>query len=416
MADLSLAQIYGATRDPEIKMIADTLIKNDQVLGAIPMKATGTSSVFGYRRKIANSTQAFIARGGAMSSNTAYKEVQILSRTRRIYDQQGVDRSDANDVGGLDEVKAKRAASSIASLAILLGQKIWTGAQNVTGTLVGATLTQANGFSITNVGPNVLAERGDWLFKYTHAGTLVQVRAPGDPDYGTAVAVGTTTVAKVYSYNADSWVEVTHGSQAMAANDSGTIVMSGSSEEFDGVIELLAGQTDRIIYPGDNGGAVSMALLDQLSGMVKGAANRDKRFVFAEKTWRAYNALVRSTGGGITMMDLAGEQIPSHAGVPILVTDHMPTTRVRGSSGAVCTAAFCTTFGEDGGIMGHYTDEASSDEPNARVFSKGPMGLTVWDLGMSSAAHNSTVRTVCHMAIGIPNTAQIAMLDGITGP
>jgi len=416
MADLSLAQIYGATRDPEIKMIADTLIKNDQVLGAIPFKPTARGGVFGYRRKIANSTTAFIARGGSMSSNVAYKEVQILAKTRRIYDQQGVDRSDAGEVGGLDEVKAKRAASSLASLAILLGQKLWTGAQNVTGTLVGSALTVSQGFSITNVGPNVLSERGPWLFKYTHSGTLVQVKAPGDPDYGDAVAVGTGTVAKVYSYNADSWVEVTHGSQAMSANDSGTIVMSGSSEEFDGVIELLAGQTDRIIYAGDNGGALSMALLDQLAGMVKGAAPRDKRFIFAEKTWRAYNALVRTTGGGITMMDLAGEQIPSHAGIPILVTDHMPTTRTRGSASGVCTAAFCTTFGEDGGLMGHYTDEESSDEPNARVFSKGPMGLTVWDLGMSGTAHNSTIRTVCHVAVGIPNTAQIAMLDGITGP
>mgnify|MGYP000033998451 FL=1 len=416
MADLSLAQIYGATRDPEFKLIADTLIKNDQVLGNIPLKSTGTQSVFGYRRKIANSTTAFIARGGSMSSNVAYKEVQILAKTRRIYDQQGVDRSDAGDAGGLVEAKAKRAASSLASLALLLGEKIWTGAQNVTGTLVGAALTVANGFSITNVGPHVIADRGPWLFKYTHTGTLVQVKAPNDPDYGTAVTVGTNTVAKVYSYNADSWVEVTHGSQAMSANDSGTIVMSGSSEEFDGVIEMLAGQTDRIIYAGDNGGALTMAMLDQLIGMVKGESRANIRLCLAEKSFRAYMALVRATGGGITMMDLAGAPVPSHAGVPILVTDNMPTTRTRGSASGVCTAAFATTFGEDGGLMGYYTDDPGENEPNATVFNKGPMGLTVWDLGMSGTAHNSTIRTVCHFALGLPNTAKIAMLDGITGP
>lgn len=416
MSDLSLAQIYGTTRDPVFRTIADTLIKNDQVLGQLPLISTGTSSVFGYGRKIANSTTAFVAIGGALSSNTAYKEVQILARTKRIYDQQGVDRSNAGDIGGLEVAKAKRAASSVASLALLLGAKIFTGAQNVTGTLVGSALTVSEGFSITDVGPNVIAERGPWLFKYTHSGTLVQVKAPGDPDYGDAVTVGTSTVAKVYSYNADSWVEVTHGTQAMSANDSGTIVMSGGTAEFDGVFELLAGQTDRIVYAGDNGGALTMAMLDRIIGMVKGESRPNMRLILAEKSWRAYQALVRSTGGGITMMDLAGQPVPSHAGVPILVSDLMPTTRTRGGASGVCTAAICTTFGEDGGLVGYYTDEPSTDEPNAKLMAKGPMGLNIWDLGMGSAAHNSTIRAVCHFALGLPNTSKIAVLDGITGP
>lgn len=416
MADLSLTQIVGSTRDDASKYIADTLVKTDQLLGNLPLVSTGQKALFTYDRKVVNPAMSFVARDGALSGDTSYVEVNIVGKTQRIYTQQGVDRSNANDAGGLDLVKAKRAAASIASLGLTIGQKILTGAQNVTGTLVGATLTQSQGFSITNVGPNVIQARGNWQFKYTHTGTLVQVRAPNDPDFGAAVAISTSTVAKVYSYNQDSWVEVTHGTQAMSANDAGVIVMSGGSNEFDGVFELLAGQTARTIYAGNSaadGSALALTDLDNIIEMVKQEARPNKRLIMGTRTWLSYQALIRTTGGGITMMDLAGQVVPTYNGVPILITDHMPVTQTRGGT-STCTSVICTTFGEDGGLVGYYTDDAASDEPNASVFARGPMGVTVWDLGMSATAHNSTIRTVTHFALGLPNTVKIAVLAGVT--
>lgn len=414
MADLSLAQIVGSTRDDASKFIADTLVKTDQLLGNLPLVSTGEKALFTYDRKIVNPAIAFAARDGALSGDASYLEVNIVGKTQRLYTQQGVDRSNAGDAGGLTLAKAKRAASSIASIGLTLGDKILTGAQAVTGTLVGSGLTVANGFSITDVGPNVIVSRGNWQFKYTHSGTLVQVRAPGDPDFGTAVAITTNTVAKVYSYNRDSWVEVTHGSQAMAANDAGYIVMSGGSNEFDGVFELLAGQTSRFIYAGVNGGALALTDLDNIIEMVKQEARPNKRLIMGTRTWLSYQALIRSTGGGITMMELAGQVVPTYAGVPILVTDFMPTTQTRGSASGVCTSVICTTFGEDGGLVGYYTQDPTMPEPNATVFAQGPMGIVVWDLGMAAAAHNSTIRTVAHFALGLPNTVKIAVLSGVT--
>ena len=416
MADLSLAQIIGSNRDPAASMVADTLLKNDQFLGNLPLISTGPRALFTYDRKVANSTPAFIARDGSMSSNTGYTEVNIIGRTQRIYDQQGVDRSNANDAGGLARVKAKRAASSIAALGLTLGDKILTGAQTVTGTLLGAALTVANGFSVTAVGPNVIADRGPWLFKYTHSGTLVQVRAPGDPDYGAAVAIGTSTTADVYSYNQDQYVTVAHGSQAMSANDSGTIVISGGTNQFDGALELIKKQTARILYAGSaatDGAVLSLTDLDNIIEMVKGSARSDKRLIMGTRTWLSYQALVRAAAGALTYTDLAGAQVPAYNGVPILVTDFMPTTQTRGST-PTCTSVICSTFGEDGGLVGYYTPEQAEDEPNATVMLQGPMGVTVWDLGMSATAHNSTIRTVCHFAVGLPNTVKIAMLSGVT--
>ena len=416
MADLSLAQIVGSTRDDASRFIADTLVKTDQLLGNLPMVSTGEKALFSYDRKLVNPAIAFAARDGALSGDVSYLEVNIVGKTQRLYTQQGVDRGNAGDAGGLAVAKAKRAASSIASIGLTIGQKILTGAQNVTGTLVGATLTQANGFSITNVGPNVIASRGNWQFKYTHSGTLVQVRAPGDPDFGTAVAITTSTVAKVYSYNQDSWVEVTHGSQAMAANDAGLIVISGGSNEFDGVFELVAGQTARVIYAGSSaadGAALALTDLDNIIEMVKQEARPNKRLIMGTRTWLSYQALIRSTGGGITMMDLAGQVVPTYNGVPILITDFMPITQTRGNT-STCSSVICTTFGEDGGLVGYYTQDPTMPEPNAQVFAQGPMGIVIWDLGMAAAAHNSTIRTVAHFALGMPNTVKIAVLSGVT--
>lgn len=416
MADLSLAQIIGSNRDPSAAMVADTLLKNDQLLGNLPLISTGSRALFTYDRKVANSTPAFIARDGSMSSNTGYTEVNIIGRTQRIYDQQGVDRSNANDAGGLARVKAKRAAASIAALGLTLGDKILTGAQTVTGTLVGATLTQANGFSVTAVGPNVIADRGPWLFKYTHSGTLVQVKAPGDPDYGAAVAIGTSTTADVYSYNQDQYVTVAHGSQAMSANDAGVIVISGGTNQFDGVFELIKKQTSRILYAGSaatNGAVLSLTDLDNIIEMVKGSARSDKRLIMGTRTWLSFQVLIRAAAGGITPVELAGQLLPSYNSVPILVTDFMPTTQTRGST-STCSSVICTTFGEDGGLVGYYTPDQAEDEPNAAVMMTGPMGVTVWDLGMSATAHNSTIRTVCHFAVGLPNTVKIAALQGVT--
>ena len=416
MAELSLAQIVGSTRDPSAAIVADTLVKNDLFLGNLPLISTGNTSLFTYDRKIANSTAAFIARDGAMSSNASYIEVNILGKTKRIYDQQGVDRMNAVDSGGLPAAKARRAASSIAALGLLLGDKIITGAATLTGTLVSSGLTVANGFSVTAVGPNVITDRGPWAVKYTHSGTTVQVKAPNDPDYGPAVTLGTSTSANVFSYNRDSYVTIAHGSQAMSANDAGVINFSGGTNEFDGVLALLAGQTSRIMYANSaatDGGALSFVDLDTLAEMVKGASRADKRFVMGTRTWVSFQALVRSASGGITPMDIAGQSLPSYNGIPILVTDFMPTTQTRGAT-STCTSVICTTLGSDGGLVGYYTPDMPADEPNAVLIDQGPMGVSIWDLGMSGTAHNSTIRTVAHFAIGLPNTAKIALLSGVT--
>ncbi len=415
MAELSLAQIRGATRDPAVAMIADTLLVNDQFLGNLPMIDAGESGLYSYTRKIADPAVAFVAADGAMSSDASYIEVNIVGQCRRLYTQQGVDRQNAGQAGGLAMAKAKRAASSIGAFGRSIGQKLLTGGQALSGTIVSSGMTVANGFSITAVGPNVITSRGSWEIKYVHTGTFVSVRAPGDLDFGPAVAIGTNTTANVFSYDRDRYVTVAHGSQALSANDAGIITFSGGTNEFDGFFTLIAGQTSRVIYAGSaatNGANLALTDLDTLIESVKGAARPDKRLVMGTRTWVSFQALARTAAAGNQFAQIAGQQLPSYNGVPILVTDYMPITQTRGSA-STCSSVICATFGEDEGLVGYFGKEPTGAEPNAAVYTEGPMGLTVWDLGMGATAHNSTLRTVGHVSLGLVNTVKVGVLQGV---
>ena len=415
MAELSLAQIRGATRDPAVAMIADTLLTNDQFLGNLPMINAGESGLFSYTRKLADPAVAYVAADGSLSSDASYLETNIVGQCRRLYTQQGVDRLNAGQAGGLAMQKAKRAASSIAAFGRSIGNKLLTGGQALSGTIVSSGLTVANGFSVTAVGPNVITARGPWEIKYVHSGTLVSVKAPGDLDFGPAVAITTSTTANVFSYDRDRYVTIAHGSQAMSANDAGIITFSGGTAEFDGFFSLIAGQTGRVIYAGSaatNGANLSLTDLDTLIESVKGAARPDKRLVMSTRTWVSFQALARTAAAGNQFADIAGQQIPTYNGVPILVTDYMPLTQTRGSA-STCSSVICATFGEDEGLVGYYGQEPTIAEPNAAVYAQGPMGIVVWDLGMGAAAHNSTLRTVGHIALGLQNTVKVGLLSGV---
>lgn len=411
---LTLQQIRGGTSDRVVIATVDTLKVTDQVLMALPWQKTPNGTLFGYERKIVNPAASFVARGGSISNTDTLKIVPVDAKTKRVVSQQSIDRSNAQDAGGLGAVRAKKVRAAVESIGLTIGNKLLNGDTNLTAALnADSTLAVSNGFSITNVGPNITTDRGEGALKYTHSGTLVQFRAPGDYEYGDAVAVGTNTVAKVYSYNGDSWVEVTHGSQAMSADGRAIVTFSGGTNEFDGIFALLLGQTSRVIYANSdaaNGANVALTDLDRLEKMVK-APRQDKVFILSDRTMTSVEALIRAAGGA-TMMEYQGTQVSHYKGIPLLYSDYMPTTQTRGNV-STCTSVICTTLGEGRGLVGYYTEEDPEPPANARIVPLGVMGLTAYDLGMSSTLHDNTVRVVGHVALAMPNTIEIAQLGGV---
>mgnify|MGYP006928492170 CR=1 FL=1 len=411
---LSLAQIRADVRDDVARATVDTLLVTDQLLAAVPLMPTRNGSLFSYVRKIVNPASAFAARGASISDTDALVEVEVMAKTKRIVVQQSVDRSDGIDAGGLGAVKARKTVAAIESIGLTIGQKLLTGDSNLTGALVGdGTLTSATYCSVTDVGPNIITDRGQGLLRYTHSTTSFAFRAPGSYDFGPEATVAAGSVGKVYGHNRDQWIEVTRGVGVLSADSSAAVTFSGGTSEFDGVFALLKGQTSRIIYANSdatNGANISLADLDRLEKLVK-APKAQKVFICGDRTMSSIEALMRAAGGA-TMMEYAGTQVQSYKGIPILYSDYMPITQTRGSA-STCSSVICTTFGEDGGLCAFYTPEDPEPVANAIRVDTGVMGINTYDLGISGTAHKNTVRVVTHVALANPNTIKIAQLGGV---
>lgn len=417
MATLTLNQLRAQTPDPVGLKAIDTLIQTDQLVAALPwMQLQG--NVFSYSRKIANPTASWTARGGTITADAGYKDVKVFGPLAYVQVQQSVDRGNAADSGGLADTKGRLVEAAFESMSQAIGMKALTGDTNLTGTITGnAALTASNCASITNVGPNTITSRGDGQLKFVTATNTWYYRAPGDLDYGDGVvlaAPGSSTAAvKVYSYNVDQWVEVTRGVGSIATDCRGNIVFSGGTSEFDGIFALLAG-TSRVLYPyaesGGNGSTLALRDLDRLLVSVQGP-NSKKALVLGSRTITAFSSLMRAAGGA-TMMEYQGIQTVSYNGVPVLRSDFMPITRTRGST-TTCSAVVCATFGEGEGLCGAYRIDA--DVPvNAALIADGPLGIRALDLGIARDTNSVDVRAEANLALLQPNTAKIAVLDGVT--
>lgn len=417
MATLTLNQLRAQTQDPIGIKAIDTLIQTDQLVAALPWKEF-MGNVFSYSRKIANPSPSWTARGGTITADASYKEVKVFGPLAYLQVQQSIDRGNASDAGGLPDVKGRLVEAAFEAMSQSMGTKALTGDTNLTGTITGnATLTASNCASITDVGPNTMTNRGDGLIKFVTATNTFYYRAPGDLDYGDGVVLAApgsgTAAVKVYSYNVDQWVEVTRGVGAIASDCRGMIVFSGGTSEFDGIFALLKG-TSRVIYPyaesGGNGSTLALRDLDRLLVSVQGP-NAKKALVMGSRTITAFSSLMRAAGGA-TMTEYQGVQVLSYNGVPVLRSDFMPITRSRGSSSA-CSAVVCATFGEGEGLCGAY--RVDPDVPvNAALLADGPLGIRALDLGIARDANSVDVRAEANVALLQPNTAKIAVLDGVT--
>jgi hypothetical protein len=107
----------------------------------------------------------------------------------------------------------------------------------------------------------------------------------------------------------------------------------------------------QVISAGVNGGALTLALLDQVIDQTVGAGSTDKVLVCSKFVRRAITALLRPAAHQSAMM--ASEQVSSYNDVPIIVLDEdgdeqaiLPLTETQGSSN-VTTSLYCIRMGSD---------------------------------------------------------------------
>jgi hypothetical protein len=224
---------------------------------------------------------------------------------------------------------------------------------------IGASATYAPGMDSLRRGPGSI--------KYTHTGTLWQFRAPGDQDFGPAVAAASNGTYTLRSFNQSYFIRVTITVATATANAEGSIYFNSTTKEFDGLPRLVT-PAQTIDPVGANGDFFSLAILDKMISNLKVGDN--PAFIMSGDYIEAFYAIMRALGGtdpNTMMIEGYGQPVPTYRGIPILRNDWILSNETVGSSSVTGSLYLANLDAEEGlyfavANMGERFDPQSSPD------------------------------------------------------
>jgi len=414
MGALSLIELIKGAQDPVASGVAEHVITTDQVLGFLPWRSLGLQDHATFIREKALPTVSKPASAGTVTATATLAMTRVQAMVRRLVTDQQIDILDSGAAGGMVNARAIAIEKAAKATARTFGDDLITGNSNFTATV------NSNGVASLTVPAVVVGPGHDprmpvGIIRYTHSGTTFKYKAPGDAEFGAAVANAASV--KLYSSNEDKWVTFTHTVDGSADGDI-TFTISGGDQEVDGLARLAAA-AQTITPTGSNGDALAFATMDQLADLVKDTAGI-KAYIMNSRTRRFLAGLMRQ-GGGMTSKDFAEVTLPSgrtvqylvYNGMPVLASDWVTINTTVGSS-TTTGSVYCATFGEGAGICGIYSEASMEGDDAAKVVSRGPTGLTVLNLGTQNDSDTSKVRVKAYWGLENRTEKGLAVATGIT--
>lgn len=380
--------IYDAqkfSRDMYGTAFLRSIATSDELFSRLPF-VPKSGGGFTYEREVSTGAFSFIAPGGTVANSVgsservsvplreATEDFWIPNFTVKNQNNEGVD---PRDRATMQKVKA--AGRAIANKTIngvgvdtITMDDAWD-----TGPLIDA-LVQASPF-VTDRGTS-----GD--IRYTHSGTTLAFRAPGDRDFGAEVSIaggdGNYTLA---SSSPSKWITVTVDVSDATADGTRRAVFTNSGNDFPGLVNQISSGQERT-STGSNGDALSFGILDELLDAVKEQDNL--AFIMHSTLRRKYQALVRALGGVTESIALTDTlSVPAYLGVPIIKNDWIPTNGTKGGSSTLSSVYLVNLNPENGFYMGAASNSTTlnveGDPRDAMV-----MGFTLEELGQHDT--NST--------------------------
>jgi HK97 family phage major capsid protein len=167
---------------------------------------------------------------------------------------------------------------------------------------------------------------------------------------------------------------------------------SGDANAFDG-LGILAPAAQELTA-GANGGALTLALLDQLIDLVKGG--KPDALLMSKRTRRKLKALLAASthyveGGE----DAFGRQVMLYDGIPVLASDFQLDTETEGSETAA-SSIYAVQFSESDGLVGLENG-----------------ALDVVDVGQLESKDAARVRIRWYVGLALLRDSALARLRGI---
>lgn len=390
---LTLPEALKRSQNPMFAAIAKAVITTDALGAVIPFSPASATSVPVAREGTLPTGGAFLPDSGATSEESTGTDDVVHVPLRRVVGDVRVDSfadKMASPAGGSHT--ASQLTKKVKATWRTVTNKLINGA-NVTGHTLFQTADPFAAIDAIDYGPWLSsARRGPGSIKYTHAGTLWQFRAPGDVEYGTAVACAADGTYTLRSWNESSFIRVTLDVSDATTNGETSIVFTSSANEFDGLIELC--DPGQLIDPvGANGDAFSISLLDEMIRYLKHREN--PAFIMNSAMIDRYLALLRAMGGTTPpMMAIEGYQgggVPTYRNIPILPDDWISVTDTVGSA-TNCSSLYLAALDESEGLsMAAATNTqglAVDGDPRRNIV----LGWEVESLGVHASYDAKTTR------------------------
>lgn len=170
-----------------------------------------------------------------------------------------------------------------------------------------------------------------------------------------------------------------------------------NNKQFDGFPKLVT--EAQTITAGENGGALTLALLDELCDLVPHGADV---IVMRRGTIRAYRALLRATYGTDAVMQQLenfGRPMLTHNGIPIIMNEFLAGDETVGTNSKTCSV-YAVRLNEVDGLHGLYGGDSA--------------GIKVENIGTVQNKDAVRIRLKWYCGLALKSTRSIARLKGVT--
>ncbi len=170
-----------------------------------------------------------------------------------------------------------------------------------------------------------------------------------------------------------------------------------NAKAFDGIAKLVT--AEQTITAGENGGALTLALLDELCDLIPLGADV---LVMRRGTIRSFRALLRATYGTDAVMQQLenfGRPMLTHNGLPIIMNEFLAADEVQGTATKTCSV-YAVRLNEADGLHGIYGGESA--------------GIVVENIGTVQNKDATRIRLKWYVGLALKSTRSLARLKGVT--
>ena len=410
----NLYEAAKSFRNPLVAALFKQIVTEDELFSIIPFAPT-EGNAYMFTREKALPTAEWVAPGGNTVESTG-KDEQVSVPIREIasdFDIPGfsIAQQGGNAVIGKQMMLKGKAVGREIARALIRGGY-------VTGYALGSTADPFAAVDAVTPGPWLDSDRfGPGELRYTHVGTLWEFRAPGDRDFGPAVAAAADGTFTLRSDNPSKYIRVTLDVGDATADGRTSIEFTSTTNEPDGIESMIdPGQITAAVNT--DGDPFAIDMLDQLLDAVKVRDNL--AFFMPSQLRRKYKAKLRALGGtapvDVKSFDRMGRptmrKVLAYEDVPILKNDNILTNETVGAT-STCSSIYLASLGAGDDGLHIRAFGGASTEANVDPIARSVLGFQFVRVGHLEGKNMERWRSLFYGAFCYGSILAMARRSGV---